>query len=130
MSEKPSLLAVGSEEDLLDDLEQAFGRDYLVSRAGSAKETLAELRGKRPQVIIMEERLPDRSGLDLLDELREAYPDIARVLLSGFSNLSEVAEATRAGRAHAYVAKPVDPPRLRAAVAEARARQERGDWQT
>lgn len=130
MSEKPSLWVVGQEADLLDGLEQILRRDFLVLRVGSAEEALSALGEERPQVLVSDERLPGRSGLEFLGELRISFPDVSRVLVPGFASLPEVAEATRSGLVHAYVVKPVDPPRLQAAVAEARARQERGDWQT
>lgn len=128
MSEKPYLLAVDDEPDILDFLERVFRRDYLVLRAGNGDEAMKLLAEQAPQVMVSDQRMPGRTGLELLSEVREAHPGITRILLSGFSDLPEITAAAESGLVHAYVVKPVDSKRLKEAVTEARARHEHGDW--
>ncbi|MDY0000123.1 MAG: response regulator [Polyangia bacterium] len=128
MDPKPTLVAASAQADLLDYLERVLGRDFLVQRAGSAKEALVLLEAEGPAVLLADERLPDRSGLELLGEAHGLAPETARVILVGFARLPEICEAARRGLAHAYLVKPLDFKRLKGAIAEARARLELGDW--
>ncbi len=129
MSDKPSLLAVDDEPDILDFLERVFRRQYRVLRAADAEQAEALMAQEAPRVLVSDQRMPGRSGLELLERVSRSHPDTTRILLSGFSDLPEITQATESGIVHAYVVKPVDSKRLREAVQEARERHDKGDWQ-
>jgi len=128
----PSLLAVDDEPNILDFLERVFRQEYIVLRAQDAEEALAVLQEQPPEelprVLVSDQRMPGQSGLELLALVAETYPGVTRVLLSGFSDLPEISEASQSGLVHAYVVKPVSSRRLTEAVTEARARHVRGDF--
>jgi len=128
MADKPTLLAVDDEPDILDFLERVFRREYVVLRAENAEEAEAILDGRVPDLLISDQRMPGKTGMELLGEVAEAHPLVTRVLLSGFSDLPEITQAAESGLVHAYVVKPVDSQRLREAVREARETAERGPW--
>jgi|AACY02.5.fsa_nt_gi Response regulator containing CheY-like receiver, AAA-type ATPase, and DNA-binding domains len=128
MTDKPRLLAVDDEPDILDFLERVFRRHYVVLRAGDADQATAVLADTPPAVLVSDQRMPGRTGLELLEEVSKSHPEITRCLLSGFSDLPEITAAAESGLVHAYVVKPVDSKRLREAVEEARARHEQVDW--
>lgn len=130
MTDKPSLLAVDDEPDILDFLERVFRRQYVVLRAGDADQALQVLEQSPAEVIVSDQRMPGRSGLELLEDVSRSYPHVTRVLLSGFSDLPEITQAAESGLVHAYVVKPVDSKRLSEAVEEARARHDQGDWKS
>jgi YesN/AraC family two-component response regulator len=67
--------------------------------------------------------MPGLSGLALLEGLGDGYPKLARVLLSGESDIERVKQALAAGIVDAYVLKPVDGDTLLAAAHEAEARR-------
>jgi adenylate cyclase len=129
MTDKPSLLAVDDEPDILDFLERVFRRQYRVLRAGDAEQAEDLAQQQEPQVVVSDQRMPGRSGLELLEGMSRAHPGVTRILLSGFSDLPEITQATQSGIVHAYVVKPVDSKRLREAVHEARERHAKGDWE-
>lgn len=128
MSDKPTLLAVDDEPDILDFLERVFRREYRVLRAKHAQEAEAILAERVPDVLISDQRMPGMTGMELLEQTAQTHPTVTRVLLSGFSDLPEITEAARSGLVHAYVVKPVDSGRLREAVQEARDAAARGPW--
>jgi DNA-binding NtrC family response regulator len=127
-SDRPILLAVDDEPDILDFLERVFRKRYTVQRAADASEALARLAGGPVHLVVTDQRMPGMSGLALLERVAADHPGITRVLLSGFSDLPEITQAAEVGLVHAYVVKPVDSARLREAVEEAVARHENGDW--
>ncbi len=64
-----------------------------------------------PDVAIVDLKLPDGSGLDLLHRIRETYPDVSVVILTGHATVDSAVKALKVG-AEDYVTKPVDLPRL------------------
>jgi two-component system, sensor histidine kinase and response regulator len=128
MSERPSLLAVDDEPDILDFLERVFRKRYTVQRAADGTQALERLAAGPMELMVTDQRMPGMSGLELLERVAADHPDTTRVLLSGFSDLPEITQAAEVGLVHAYVVKPVDSIRLREAVDEAIARHKNGDW--
>src|ERR1044071_5057 len=64
-----------------------------------------------PDVAIVDLKLPDGSGLDLLHRIKEGYPDISVIILTGHATVDSAVKALKVG-AEDYVTKPVDLPRL------------------
>jgi two-component system, NarL family, response regulator DevR len=76
----------------------------VVGEAGSAEEALAVTRKVRPDVVVLDVRLPDRDGVAIVGEIREASPRSRILLCSGLAEGSLLAEAAAAG-ADGFVAK-------------------------
>jgi len=64
-----------------------------------------------PDVAIVDLKLPDGSGLDLLHRIKEGYPDVSVIILTGHATVDSAVKALKVG-AEDYVTKPVDLPRL------------------
>ena len=73
--------------------------------AGTADEALERLSSFDCDVVLSDIRMPGRSGIELLAELREARPDTPVVLMTAFGSIDSAVEAIRAGAAD-YVTKP------------------------
>ena len=124
--EKPRLLIVDDEPDMLDFLERVFRNEYLITRAASADEALQELGRQKFALVITDQKMPHLTGVELLERIGERYPFLVKVLLSGFTEVPEIQRAVDRGGIHNYVVKPVDSEKLRAAVREAIDRHGRG----
>jgi DNA-binding NtrC family response regulator len=64
-----------------------------------------------PDVAIVDLKLPDGSGLDLLHKIKDTYPDVSVIILTGHATVDSAVKALKVG-AEDYVTKPVDLPRL------------------
>ena len=64
-----------------------------------------------PDVAIVDLKLPDGSGLDLLHRIKETFPDVSVIILTGHATVDSAVKALKVG-AEDYVTKPVDLPRL------------------
>jgi len=73
--------------------------------ASTATEGLARLEEEEVDVILLDVMLPDRSGLELLPDLKERAPDVPVVIITAYSSIESAIEAMRAGAFH-YVPKP------------------------
>jgi DNA-binding NarL/FixJ family response regulator len=76
----------------------------LVAQVGSAEEAMAEYRRHRPDVTLMDLRLPGRSGTDAMIEIRTEFPQARIIMLTTSDTDGEIQRAMRAGAA-AYVFK-------------------------
>jgi DNA-binding NarL/FixJ family response regulator len=78
----------------------------VVAEAGTGSQALAHARRLRPDVILLDARLPDMSGPDVCRELCEALPEVSVAILTTFSDDELVRECVRAG-ARGYLLKEI-----------------------
>ena len=79
--------------------------------ADSVKAGWAAVSKLVPDAAIVDLKLPDGSGLDLLKRIKETYPDVPVIILTGHATVDSAVKALKVG-AEDYVTKPVDLPRL------------------
>ena len=117
---KSKILIVDDEPDNLDLLYRTFRREYQVLRASSGPEAL-EVLGQQADVsvIISDQRMPRMSGTEFLSLTAAQYPDIVRILLTGYTDVDDLVDAINAGRVFRYVTKPWDEQELRGVVEQA-----------
>lgn len=114
------ILFVDDEIAILEGLRNVFrgerGR-WAMSFAEGAQAALDLLREHEFDVIVTDMRMPGMDGLDLLREVRGAYPRIVRVMLSGYTDLDRAAEASAV--AHAMLMKPCEASAVRGVIERA-----------
>ena len=87
------------------------GRFEVTGEAGSAREALRVARRLKPDLVIVDISLPDRSGIELTRELRQKLPESRILIVSMHSKIDYIAEAFQAG-ATGYVVKESAAERL------------------
>ena len=104
----PSILLVDDDEVLRERLATAIrSRGYEVPTAGSSDEALREAAKDSPELAVLDLKMPGRSGLELLREIRLHDPATEVLILTGYGSIATAVEATKLG-AVGYVPKPVD----------------------
>jgi len=83
----------------------------LVSQASGGREAIQQYREHRPDVTLMDLRMPDLSGIDALIAIRAEFPEARIIILTTFEGDVEVRRALEAG-ACAYLLKSVPPSQL------------------
>ena len=83
----------------------------LVGQASSAEEGLAQFRKFLPDVTLMDLRLPDKSGIDAIKDIRAEFPEARVIVLTTFEGDVEIQRALEAG-ARAYILKNMAPKEL------------------
>lgn len=117
---KPRLLLVDDERQVLDGLKLHLCRKYdVVARTSGAAALDALEEGEPFSAVISDLRMPNMSGVELLAEVRERAPDVARVLLTGYADLSSAIAAVNDAGAHRFLTKPCPPAQLAKALEEA-----------
>jgi signal transduction histidine kinase/response regulator RpfG family c-di-GMP phosphodiesterase len=117
---KLKILIVDDEPDNLDLLYRTFHRDYKVLRAESGPAAL-EILAKQGEVavIISDQRMPKMSGTEFLSLTAAKYPDVIRIILTGYTDVEDLVEAINAGQVFKYVTKPWDAQELMNLVSQA-----------
>jgi len=119
MADPADILVIDDEESICYAFRRCFeGRGWQVRVAGTAAAGLEAYRDRPADVVFLDVRLPDASGLDVLADLRRADPGCRVVVITAHGSLETVRRAVE-GRAFEYLAKPIDLDRAVAAVEEA-----------
>jgi DNA-binding NarL/FixJ family response regulator len=83
----------------------------LVAQACSGKEGILKHRETQPEITLMDLRLPDQSGIDVMLAIRAEFPDARIILLTMFAGDVEIERALRAG-AQGYLLKSMEPEQM------------------
>ncbi|MBI5483242.1 MAG: response regulator [Deltaproteobacteria bacterium] len=115
----PTLLVVDDEKDITASLADLFRRDYHVLSAASADEALTILNKHDVSVIVSDQRMPGKTGSELLAEACLIDPDAVRILLTGYADIGAVVQAVNEGKIFFYLTKPWSSKEIQAVVAKA-----------
>jgi two-component system response regulator RegA len=108
VDERPLLFIVEDDEPFRQRMARALeARGFDVRAAASIKEAQALLAHDPPEFVVLDLRMPDGNGLDLIPLLTDADPETRIVVLTGYGSIATAMEAVRRG-ATDYLTKPVD----------------------
>jgi two-component system, response regulator RegA len=111
-----SLLLVDDDKPFLARLARAMeSRGYTVTAAESVAAGLSAIAQKPPAFAVIDMRLLDGNGLDVISELKRVRPDARGVVLTGYGNIATAVTAVKVG-AFDYLAKPADADEIDAAL--------------
>ena len=104
--------AVRGALEQVDDME-------VVGEASSGTELLSLVGSRKPDVAVVDIRMPGKDGLSCVEAIREKHPDVTTVVLSASSDRAQIEAAFRRG-ASSYVIKSIDPADLPSAIRQAK----------
>jgi two-component system response regulator RegA len=114
-----SLLLTDDEQVFRDRLAHAFrNRGYDVRTAASYDEAIASATADSPELAVVDLRMPGRSGLELVRDLKAIDPATRIVVLTGYGSIATAVDAMRLGATY-YLPKPADVDDILAAFARA-----------
>lgn len=106
--EKFKLLYVDDEEANLRVFKNAFGRDYVVFTANSGKEGLKVLDREEIDLVITDQKMPEMTGMEFLNEVKKRLPFIPpnRLVISAYAEQEVIDEAYKSYDVFKFVSKP------------------------
>lgn len=108
MTDPGRLLIVDDETPVLEVLSEYFtGQGYAVETASSGKDALEAVRRRRPDVVLLDIRMPGMDGVELLRKLRDLDPGLAVIMVTANEDVALARETLKIG-AFDYVGKPFD----------------------
>ncbi len=124
LPDRPGVLFVDDEVNILKALARLFRQEPVrVYTASSAGEALALLESESIQVVVSDQRMPGVPGVKLLAQVRERFPEVVRIMLTGYTEIDVAVEAINHGEIWRMLTKPWDDQQLRVTV-----RQALDDW--
>lgn len=114
--EGKTLLIVDDDQPWLTRLSRAMeSRGYAVHSAGSVADGIAAGKSVKPDFAVVDMRLDDGNGLDVVEALRAANSEARIIMLTGYGNIATAVEAVKRGAVD-YLAKPADADEIHAAL--------------
>lgn len=108
ISGERTLLIVDDDRPFLARLARAMeSRGFKVETAEGIAEGLAKVRVNPPEYAVVDMRLNDGNGLDVIEEIRVRKPDCKAIVLTGYGNIATAVTAVKMGAVD-YLAKPAD----------------------
>jgi YesN/AraC family two-component response regulator len=122
------LLLVDDEESILLALKRLLRReDYRILCGMSGAEGLELLAKNDVDVVVSDQRMPEMTGEEFLRRTKELYPDMVRMVLSGFADMESITKAINQGAIYKFMSKPWDEKTLKEGIQEAFQRKEKND---
>lgn len=116
---RPVILTVDDDPEVLQaiarDLRQQYGDRFRIIRADSGKAALEvvqqlKLRNEPIALFLVDQRMPQMSGIEFLEQAMPIFPDAQRVLLTAYADTDAAIRAINSARLQYYLLKPWDPP--------------------
>ena len=123
MDEKESILIVDDDKSTCRSLALILGKKgYETGTAGTGREALEKAKGRFFNVALLDIKLPDVEGVELLAPLKKMHPDMIVLMITGHASLESAVRTSLEG-ALAYITKPLNMDSVLTAVREALEKQ-------
>jgi DNA-binding NtrC family response regulator len=119
------ILIVDDEAEVSYSLRALLRREFEVHTAESEYQAFQVLNWHPIHVILADQRMPGRTGVDLLGRVRREFPDVVRLLFTGYADIGAVIDAINKGHVYRYISKPWEPEEMRLVLHEACERYDR-----
>jgi DNA-binding NtrC family response regulator len=115
----PRVLAVDDEQVVCESIRRVLGEEgYNISTSTSSREGLELLRKEHFDLLLLDIKMPEMDGIELLRAARDVSPETEVLIITGYATIETAVEAIKLG-AFDYLEKPVSPPQLIVAAARA-----------
>ncbi len=123
MSDKEGILVVDDDESIRRSLTLIFGKKgYETEAVGTGREVLEKVQERFFNLALLDIKLPDMAGVELVAPLKEMHPDMVVIMVTAYASLETAVQALNEG-ASAYITKPLNMDEMLAIVMEALEKQ-------
>lgn len=119
MADKPCLLVVDDESQIVESVQDLLRLEYRVLGATRASQGLEVMDRERVHIVMSDQRMPEMTGVELLSRVKEAHPEVVRLLFTAFTDLDVVIDAINQGSVYRYISKPWEVAELKATLRQA-----------
>lgn len=114
-AERRRVLFVEDEQALQISYQRFFRPRFEMNFAGTGAEAMAQLESQAPDVLVLDMRLPDTDGIELLRKIRSLHPDLPVIITTAYLSIEPQLQVLDLGYS-GYIVKPFDLDELGAAI--------------
>ncbi len=116
---KIKVLYIDDEQNNLNGFKAAFRFDYNILLANNT-DIASDYLKKHPdiQIILCDQRMPDKTGVQFFEEIRQDYPNPIRMLITGYTDIESVIDGINKGHIFRYIRKPWEESDIKSAIEE------------
>jgi YesN/AraC family two-component response regulator len=115
-----TILCLDDERNILQSLKRLLRREgYNLLLASSGEEAFGLLEENDVHLIISDQRMPQMSGTEFLAKVKEKYPDVLRVILTGYTDVDSITESINKGHIYKFFLKPWNDHNLKLEIRQA-----------
>jgi len=112
-----TVLCVDDEENILHSLKRLLRKEgYRLLTATSGAEGLKILKENDVHLVISDQRMPEMSGTEFLAQVKENYPDVIRIVLTGYTEVDSITASINKGHIYKFILKPWNDQNLKLEV--------------
>ncbi|WP_147206402.1 response regulator [Segetibacter aerophilus] len=100
------VLYIDDELDNLTSFRATFRRSFNIITAESPEEAMEILETESVHVILSDQRMPKKTGIEFFEDIQTIYPDPIRILITGYTDINAVIDAINLGQVYKYLTKP------------------------
>lgn len=117
---KYTVLCVDDEKNILNSLKRLLRKEnYNILTASSGQEGLEILDEQKVHLIMSDQRMPEMNGTDFLERVKEKFPDIIRIILTGYTEVDAITGAINKGNIYKFFLKPWNDDTLKLEIRKA-----------
>lgn len=122
MAERARILVVDDSESVRKVLATALEEEYVVDTAENGKEAIEKSNAKTYNLALIDVRLPDMEGIELLTKMKDTTPKMRKIIITGYPSLQNAIESVNRG-ADVYILKPFHMEKVLETIKEQLRRQ-------
>lgn len=124
VKQKKNILIIDDDKSILQIFTYILKKQgYDIGTAETGQEAMERLQNQRYDLALIDIKLPDTNGTDLLTKMRATYPKMLKIIITGFPSLEDATQVIERG-ADAYLVKPINAEELVKTIAEKLREQE------
>jgi two-component system, NtrC family, response regulator AtoC len=116
---KPQILYVDDEKENLISFKYVFKGDYEIHLAQSTQEAYDKMLRHPIQVVIADQKMPGETGVEFLERMLPEFPDVVRMIVTGYSDMDAVIHAINRSKIHYYFQKPWNEEEMKIVIDDA-----------
>jgi two-component system sensor histidine kinase/response regulator len=116
VSQKATILVIDDEEAMRDSCRQVLIKDgYMTETAENGHSGLRKIREVKPDLVLIDLKMPGMGGMELLEKIGQIDPDIISIVITGYATIESAVEAMKLN-AYDFLSKPFTPDQLRIVI--------------
>ena len=115
-----TILCVDDEKNILNSLKRLLRKEsYKVLTASGGSDGLKLLKENEVHLVLSDQRMPEMNGTDFMAMVKKGYPDIIRIILTGYTDVDSITESINKGNVYKFFLKPWDDQNLKLEIRQA-----------